>query len=534
MTAAPAGARSTAAVPKISSGSRSNQLLQRKCACGASKSPLGNTCDECQSRAVQRKLAIGASNDPLELEADRIAEQVLSRSPTGPIAAGSLGIRRVAAQSGESTAAPPSVQRALAGVGTPLEPGLRQDMEQRFGHDFSRVRVHTGAAAEQSARDVNAHAYTLGHSIVFDTGRFTPATHEGRRLLAHELTHVVQQSGASEIQTARRGQAPSAPPATSASFSGLIQREVNPKRIASKEDVLEKIKRIVDSTGTGKDPAIANLARLGKLGIGFNPGATKEEKDNAFVYTCRCGWIDMGHFFISAAAAYGLGYQRRRLELRVGGKPHSIDELLGGTDKLTPYLDVLLKTVPDGQGKHVMANVRRLLQSGEPRDIALVLGYWMEFVQQVAKVISDPGRSLPDGFKEQLQGVLDKYQTMFKSVSRRTAGNSRRLGAQRLHHGRPALGLLWSGARTGRLEKDRWRQAGSAAHPWAHGEFFLRLRRRLSPGGQQDALRDDGRDHARLLSHGKRQGRLARGPRRARPAWQHQGATVEQCQTAVR
>ena len=416
MTAAPAGARATAAVPKISSGSRSNQLLQRKCACGASKSPLGNTCDECQSRAVQRKLAIGASNDPLELEADRIAEQVLNRGPTGPIAAGSLGIRRVAAQSGESTAAPPSVQRALAGVGTPLESGLRQDMEQRFGHDFSRVRVHTGAAAEQSARDVNAHAYTLGHSIVFDAGRFTPATHEGRRLLAHELTHVVQQSGASQIPTARRGQAPGASSATPAGLSGLIQREVNPKRIASKEDVLEKIKRIVDSTGTGKDPAIANLTRLGKLGIGFNPGATKEEKDNAFVYTCRCGWIDMGHFFISAAAAYGLGYQRRRLELRVGGKPHSIDELLGGTDKLTPYLDVLLKTVPDGQGKHVMANVRRLLQSGEPRDIALVLGYWMEFVQQLAKVISDPGGSLPDGFKEQLQGVLDKYQTMFKSV----------------------------------------------------------------------------------------------------------------------
>jgi len=72
-------------------------------------------------------------------------------------------------------------------------------MGQRFGHDFSQVRVHTGTAAEQSARDVNAHAYTVGHNIVFGSGRFAPGTHDGRRLLAHELTHVVQQSGSDGI-----------------------------------------------------------------------------------------------------------------------------------------------------------------------------------------------------------------------------------------------------------------------------------------------------------------------------------------------
>jgi hypothetical protein len=66
-------------------------------------------------------------------------------------------------------------------------------MEQRFDHDFSRVRVHSGPVAEQSARDVNAHAYTVGHNIVYGAGQFTPGTQEGRRLLAHELTHVVQQ-----------------------------------------------------------------------------------------------------------------------------------------------------------------------------------------------------------------------------------------------------------------------------------------------------------------------------------------------------
>ena len=65
--------------------------------------------------------------------------------------------------------------------------------EPRFGHDFSQVRVHSGGAAEQSAREVNANAYTVGQNIVFGAGRFAPDTHEGRRLLAHELTHVVQQ-----------------------------------------------------------------------------------------------------------------------------------------------------------------------------------------------------------------------------------------------------------------------------------------------------------------------------------------------------
>lgn len=67
-------------------------------------------------------------------------------------------------------------------------------MERRFSHDFSRVRVHSGRDAEQSAREIGAHAYTVGHNIVFAAGRFTPSTREGRSLLAHELTHVVQQS----------------------------------------------------------------------------------------------------------------------------------------------------------------------------------------------------------------------------------------------------------------------------------------------------------------------------------------------------
>jgi len=391
-----AGPQSVATPAITSAASPGSQLLQRKCACGAGKSPLGKSCDECESSGMQKKLAVGASNDPLELEADRVADQVMRRNSATAIGASPLSIRRATTSPGSAgaTSAPPSVQQALASGGRPLEPALRQDMEGRFGHDFSRVRVHTGSLAERSARDVDAHAYTLGPSIVFDSGKFDPGSREGRRLLAHELTHVVQQTGAQ-----------------------WVQREVSPKRIASKEAVLAKVKRIVDATGTSSNPAVANLARLGKLGKGFNPGATKEEKDNAFVYTCNCGWIDMGHFFISAAAAYGIGFQRRRIDAQVGGKSQTIEALLaGGQNKLSGLLSVLLKTVPDNQGKNVLADVQKLLQSNEPRDIALVFGYWMEFVQQIAKLVDDPASSLPKPLREQLKNTTAEYQKVLKSI----------------------------------------------------------------------------------------------------------------------
>ena len=177
-------------------------ILQRKCACGGAADREGE-CVECKrKKRLQAQLTVGASNDPLELEADRIADQVLSN----PIRPGFSGARpQIQRSAGQSAApadlAPASVDRVLASAGRPLDPTVRQDMEQRFGYDFSQVRVHSGGAAEQSARDVSANAYTVGHDIVFGAGRFAPASREGRRLIAHELTHVVQQTGATEVRT---------------------------------------------------------------------------------------------------------------------------------------------------------------------------------------------------------------------------------------------------------------------------------------------------------------------------------------------
>ncbi len=88
---------------------------------------------------------------------------------------------------------PPVVRHVLRSPGQPLDAAARAFFEPRLGHDFSKVRVHTDAEAAESARAVNALAYTVGRDVVFGTGQYMPATAEGKRLLAHELTHVVQQ-----------------------------------------------------------------------------------------------------------------------------------------------------------------------------------------------------------------------------------------------------------------------------------------------------------------------------------------------------
>lgn len=171
-------------------------VLQRKCACG-NHTIAGDKCAECTKKimGLQQKLAIGASNDPLEQEADRVAEQVMTASLNPTIRNTLPRIQRFTGQSAEgSDIAPTSVDHVIASSGRPLEPALQRDMEQRFGYDFSQVRVHTGAIAEQSARDVNALAYTVGRNIVFGAGQYAPTASEGQQLLAHELTHVIQQA----------------------------------------------------------------------------------------------------------------------------------------------------------------------------------------------------------------------------------------------------------------------------------------------------------------------------------------------------
>ncbi len=182
-------------------------ILQRKCACGSAAGMSGE-CEGCVKKrrlGLQTKLKVNKPGDVYEHEADRIADQAMAAPARHAVSGTPPRIQRFSGQSnGPMAAAPASVDQALANPGKPLDPALQQDMEERFGYDFSKVRVHSGAAAEQSARDVTADAYTVGRDIVFGAGRFAPGTHPGRRLIAHELTHVVQQSGSDGIRVASR------------------------------------------------------------------------------------------------------------------------------------------------------------------------------------------------------------------------------------------------------------------------------------------------------------------------------------------
>jgi hypothetical protein len=207
-----------------------SRILQRKCESCGQHTIAGGVCGECANKksGLQRKLAIGASNDPLEWEADRVADQVMAASTSAAASDEPPRIQRFTGQLTEgSESAPASIDHVLSSPGRPLEPSLQRDMGQRFGHDFSRVRVHTDAAAERSARDVNANAYTVGHNIVFGARQFAPGTHEGRRLIAHELTHVVQQSGTDRIHTGHDNGRGSVLPIHQAGTSapGVIQRD---------------------------------------------------------------------------------------------------------------------------------------------------------------------------------------------------------------------------------------------------------------------------------------------------------------------
>jgi Domain of unknown function (DUF4157) len=165
---------------------------------------------------LQAKLMINTPGDQYEQEADRVADQVM-RMPEPQIQRtcscgggcaecskkdeiepkhGPVQMKHIGPTGSSQAEAPPIVHEVLRSPGQPLDAATRAFMESRFGHDFSRVRVHTDAAAEQSARDIKAHAYTTGQNIVFNFGQYAPGTGEGNRLLAHELTHVVQQSTA--------------------------------------------------------------------------------------------------------------------------------------------------------------------------------------------------------------------------------------------------------------------------------------------------------------------------------------------------
>ena len=187
-------------------------MLQRKCACGGS-SGLTGSCTECEKKKLvgqplQTKLRINEPGDEYEQEADRVAEQVMRMAEPGKetdeenTATAPLVQRKINANSAGIGSVPPVVHDTLSSPGQPLDATTRAFFEPRFGHDFSKVRIHAGHQASVAARSVDARAFTSGSDVVFADGQFRSGTDDGRRLLAHELAHTIHQTGvgASEIQ----------------------------------------------------------------------------------------------------------------------------------------------------------------------------------------------------------------------------------------------------------------------------------------------------------------------------------------------
>ena len=136
-------------------------LLQRTCACGGTPGVDGQ-CTGCRGK--------------------RLSLQPSPSQPAAPL-----------------PAVPSIVDEVLSSSGQPLDARTRAFMEPRFGHDFSNIRVHTDAKAAESAQAVNALAYTVGRDVVFGAGQYVPGTSEGKKLMAHELTHAIQQADMQRI-----------------------------------------------------------------------------------------------------------------------------------------------------------------------------------------------------------------------------------------------------------------------------------------------------------------------------------------------
>jgi peptidoglycan hydrolase-like protein with peptidoglycan-binding domain len=176
-------------------------MIQRKCACGGG-------CPRCQKVSLlQTKLKIGEPGDIYEQEADYIADQVMRMPETSiqrQIEPEEGMVRRKAitnqvallAPTQASSEVPSIVHEVLRSPGQPLDPVTLAFMEPRFGKDFSQIRVHTGSVAGEAARSVNSLAYTMGSDVVFGDGQYRPGMEGGRKLLAHELAHTIQQSEA--------------------------------------------------------------------------------------------------------------------------------------------------------------------------------------------------------------------------------------------------------------------------------------------------------------------------------------------------
>ncbi len=161
--------------------------------------------------SIQAKLEIGQPNDPYEREADKVADQVMRMPNLGmPVNQGEEVVQRNSlvqrntAQNGGGQTASPEISSKISstrGSGNPLPKNTKNEMGSKIGADFSGVKIHTDNNAVQLSQDLGAKAFTVGNDVYFNKGQYKPSCGEGKRLMAHELVHTLQQGGIAAKRT---------------------------------------------------------------------------------------------------------------------------------------------------------------------------------------------------------------------------------------------------------------------------------------------------------------------------------------------
>ena len=287
-------------------------LLQRTCACGDTPG-LDGQCAQCRrkrlsgqmSPLIQTKLRISRPGDKYEREADRVAQQVMLKPEprvqrqvepelqkqdktiqAKPIAGQTMPVIQRRAEPELEEEEPIQAKHrpgrapnwtsdlsarihSLGGGGRALPESVKAYFEPRFGYDFSKVRVHNDSRAAETARALNARAFTLGREIIFDSGQYLPGTNSGKRLLGHELTHTVQQAG--EIQDAHRTATDTINSNSRSGFQTAEPSDLRTMMTSARTKTAIQISRQVRDAGPEDPPKTDDqyecLKRLGACGV---------------------------------------------------------------------------------------------------------------------------------------------------------------------------------------------------------------------------------------------------------------------------
>jgi len=368
---------------------------------------------------AQTKLDVSMPGDPLEQEADSVADRVMWMEGDRP-AVGRRGetetdaIHRAAgAPDGHVPEVEPQVTQVTKRSGQPLDSWTRAYMEPRFGFDFGAVRIHADGEAAAAARSVNARAYTLGTSVVFGAGQYSPRTNEGRRLLAHELTHVVQQFDGSPPAVQRDGAG-----ATSASAPASVSTSPEGGASVPTAGDVDARKRI-DAALKSRDPADVKAIKQ-------FVGASDEEKIELIRILLNQAWVgpfdeyaleDIWRSFgrsVASVASRDPGSQLWRQSIDAGAELEKLPAVVTLRNTFVTDIKTVVSSYLDQNAQLVSSEMQQMGISADPSeapaDATPQQAATMTRIQDAAAVVAklqkaqEQARTIPVGYQIVTQG----------------------------------------------------------------------------------------------------------------------------------